>query len=679
MRLKKTGLILLGVLASLVLLETGLRISGFIYTSKQELRNKEELNKKGVYRILCLGESMTREQYPKYLEDELNSRGIGIKFSVIDKGKGGVFTNFILASLENNLDKYRPDMVVTMMGAMDGSSDVVYEYDKSGSYYRKLKVYKLFKLIKLHMKSKLGEMEKAIGRVTKKSGEGIKELSWGKLLKWKITGRGDNYKETDGEAKKPSEVSVSYVIKGHFYRDRKEYKEAEEMYKKAIEASPDYDQGYLGLGDCYRNTGRYEEAEQVYKKALKINPKSEWNYAVLGDLFRGLKRHEEAEQMYKKSVEVNPNYDHGYLGLGDNYRDELKYEEAGEMYNKAIGLNPKNDQGYMGLGDCYRNERKYKEAEEMYSKAMELNPKNESTYINLGSCYSREGKYKEAEKVFKKAMKLNPKNADTYISLGDSYRDGQKYKKADEMYRKAVELDPKNESAYGSIGDRYMDERKYKEAEEVFKKILEIVPKSEWAYSNLATIYWNQRKFKETEEVYKKMLEINPAQRDAFYGLSVLYEAQNKYKQAEKMLKEGAKPEEDDKRSDENINVTIDDDMGMKHQVIKEKSRSLYFGSGTVYNYKALRMILKKRGVTYVCVQYPRRKVEDMKDIFNYDKDMIYVDNEKTFKEAMKKEGYDKYFKDRTCGEFGHCTVKGNKLLAKNIADAIMKEVFKRQ
>lgn len=52
------------------------------------------------------------------------------------------------------------------------------------------------------------------------------------------------------------------------------------------------------------------------------------------------------------------------------------------------------------------------------------------------------------------------------------------------------------------------------------------------------------------------------------------------------------------------------------------------------------------------------------------------MDNEAIFKKAIFRDGYKEYFRDMFAGDFGHCTVKGNNLLAKNIADVILKELF---
>jgi len=54
----------------------------------------------------------------------------------------------------------------------------------------------------------------------------------------------------------------------------------------------------------------------------------------------------------------------------------------------------------------------------------------------------------------------------------------------------------------------------------------------------------------------------------------------------------------------------------------------------------------------------------------------VFVDHEKSFKDGVKIDGYDAYFVDNFEGSFGHCTYKGNRLLAENIADAIINKYF---
>lgn len=80
-----------------------------------------------------------------------------------------------------------------------------------------------------------------------------------------------------------------------------------------------------------------------------------------------------------------------------------------------------------------------------------------------------------------------------------------------------------------------------------------------------------------------------------------------------------------------------------------------------------------------MCMQYPMRKIDPLKEIFKGQSEgIIFIDNEKIFKEAIRKEGYKEYFIDLYAGDFGHCSDKGNRLIAENIAAVILREISDR-
>jgi hypothetical protein len=116
---EKTLAFLIGLLSLAVLAEAGLRLSGALRLAEQRRLGDAVLQERNGYRILCLGESTTANQYPALLQQRLDRAGGGSPFSVIDGGVGGVHSSFILSRLKDNLDHYRPDMVVVMMGSND--------------------------------------------------------------------------------------------------------------------------------------------------------------------------------------------------------------------------------------------------------------------------------------------------------------------------------------------------------------------------------------------------------------------------------------------------------------------------------------------------------------------------------------------------------------------------------
>ena len=109
---------------------------------------------------MCLGESTTalggQDAYPHQLQEVLNERDTGIKFSVINKGTVAVSSFGILAQLEDNLDKYQPDMVTAMMGINDDPCARIIPYEdiptpKVILFFSSFRVYKLARLLWLHI------------------------------------------------------------------------------------------------------------------------------------------------------------------------------------------------------------------------------------------------------------------------------------------------------------------------------------------------------------------------------------------------------------------------------------------------------------------------------------------------------------------------------------------------
>jgi tetratricopeptide (TPR) repeat protein len=586
---QKIILVIFGLFLTFALLEIGLRLGGFAILSLREYRNRVSVSKKGSYRIMCLGESTTQSQYPSFLEEILNRRNIGVRFSVIDKGLRGTNTFRILEELESDLDEYHPNMVVIMMGINDGKPHSFYEVvpnPTSICFFKSFRTYKLVRLLWLHILSKFG-LNKAFAE------------------------EADNVTKSNH-----GDDNIAYLELGWSYRRQGKFVQAEEAFKRAIEINPKNDQAYIELGWCYHNEGKLPQAEEALKRAIELNPKS----------------------------------DQAYFELGRSYHNQGKFPQAKEAFKRAIEINPKNDQAYLELGRSYHNQGKFPQAKEAFKRAIELNPKNDQAYFELGWSYHNQGKFPQAEEALKRAIELNPKSDQAYIELGWSYRNQGKFPQAEEAFKRAIELNPKSDQAYFELGWYYHNEGKLPQAEEALKRAIEINPKNDQAYFELGWSYHRQGKFVQVEEAFRKVIELKDPRNDNDWGkLSVSYQVLGNLELARECAKKA------------------------------EALRLNYCNSGTVYNYHKLKAILDKRGIRLVCVQYPMRSIEPLRRIFQGEEDgVIFVDNENTFKEALQKTSYREYFKDIFGGDFGHCTVKGNRLLAENIANAILKKVFKR-
>jgi len=170
---QRLALVVFGLLLAVVLLEAGLRIAGLVFLSVQERRNQLSLREGHTYRVLCIGESTTAlgggDSYPSQLERSLNARGKGVSFSVINRGLPAVTTDVIVGQLEENLARYRPDVVVAMMGINDPPDAEVTDGQRLTAFVEAFRTYKLLRWIWLGTRARLASWRRAADRGTEEA------------------------------------------------------------------------------------------------------------------------------------------------------------------------------------------------------------------------------------------------------------------------------------------------------------------------------------------------------------------------------------------------------------------------------------------------------------------------------------------------------------------------------
>ena len=630
---QKVFLILLGIFFSFFLLEAGLRLGSFTLLSVQEHSNRVSIKKGGAYRILCLGESTTQGEWPPFLEAALNRSGAGRQFTVIDKAGGGRDTGTILNQVEFYLDKYHPDMVVTMMGVNDpGAAHLPIETppaSKPASFVKLFKTYKLARLL-FHMAFKTNRWalppENTQAQLTTRPA-------------LPATGPDTENAEPVKKLKKELELNPgndeTYLQLGTLYREQAEFQQAEMYIKKALKINPRNIRGHLELGRLYQDhQWKFQQAEEEFKKALKLNPGNYEAYHKLGRLYLDQGKLQQAEMYIKKALQINPGNDLAYIQLGEIHRGQGKLQQAEEVFKKALKISPGNDRAYYQLGELYREQGKLQQAEEEFKKALKLNPGNQR-------------KYQQAEIYIKKTLQINPRDDGAYLQLGGTSWEQGEFQQAEMYIKKALQINPRNDRTCLALGWMYRKQGRFQQAEMYIKKALQINPVNDDAYHELSWLYQEQGKFQQAEEVFKKALKLNPGNSRAYYGIEGIYWKRGRFRQAEEPYHPKA---------------------------------TLEYTPFTTNNYHALKTILDKRKIRLVCVQYPMRNLAPLKNIFaEQADDIVFVDNEKIFREAVKKDGYAAYFRDIFAGDFGHCTDNGNKLLGENIAGVILREVFHKK
>lgn len=359
------SLVLFGLCLTIFLLEIGLRLAGGTILFFMELRNRVTSEQQHAYKILCLGESTTAGGYPQVLEEILNQKSRYTTFRVINGGIPSITTAHILLQLKADLKKYKPQMVVAMMGINDGITTVRYEDDlttKVSLFFQSFRVYKLVKLLY----ERIRERNKTIGLHNYELGEG-------------------------------------------YYREGK-YLEAQEMYQEAIKTYPKNYLPYPKLIKLYRDKGEYEKAEEIYRRVKNTFDimDAELYLSLLREAYDTdtSKPNEQKVRDLRRSIKVNPENAIALAALARVYFRMGKFKQSETLYNKVVEINPCDYALHRDIIPWYFDTGRPEKAKQLYERMLLLHPQYDAAYSGLSFYYQTKGQQRLAKQYSEKAEKI---------------------------------------------------------------------------------------------------------------------------------------------------------------------------------------------------------------------------------------------------------------------------------
>jgi len=273
-------------------------------------------------------------------------------------------------------------------------------------------------------------------------------------------------------------------------------------------------------------------------------------------------------------------------------------------------------------------------------------PQNAKKLIMQGIYYSKKHNYKKAVSCFKRVLAFDPKNVEALEGLGRCALLGEhNHAKANYFFFQAFELHPHNIHVLLGLAWTAQEQKKYDKAIYWSNKALEIDPSDKRAVTGLIRAKLQKKQYKATIQRIEKYMHNYKADDFILRSLAFCYLQTGQHEHRKNILRQVKEIEDDG------------------------------YNKTTSNNYLALAQKLKARKIVYVCVQYPNRSIEPLKDILEGE-NVIFVDNESIFAEAIQNSSYEKYFYDTFGGDFGHCTQQGNRLLAENIAGIVLEKLF---
>ena len=125
----------------------------------------------------------------------------------------------------------------------------------------------------------------------------------------------------------PNDERAQFTL-GNYYFAQQELDQALAHYKKATEIAPSYSQVYNLLGYCYRQKGDYANSEESFKKYVQLIPNDPNPYDSYAELLLKMGRYDESIAQYRKALSIDSHFNPSRFGISADYMYSGKPQEA---------------------------------------------------------------------------------------------------------------------------------------------------------------------------------------------------------------------------------------------------------------------------------------------------------------------------------------------------------------
>jgi len=160
---------------------------------------------------------------------------------------------------------------------------------------------------------------------------------------------------------------------GIYHADRDDPAAAEQAYRRALAADPEYAEAHAELGQLWRDQGRHAEALAHLRRAHGICPQSGATAYLVGTAFAASGEPDSAESWFRRAITLAP-YALAYRDLGVLLLDRGRLSEAGALLARASELDAEDLDTWYKLGQCRYLQGEHAGAERALREALRLVP-----------------------------------------------------------------------------------------------------------------------------------------------------------------------------------------------------------------------------------------------------------------------------------------------------------------
>jgi tetratricopeptide (TPR) repeat protein len=262
------------------------------------------------------------------------------------------------------------------------------------------------------------------------------------------------------------------------------------------------------LGLLYLQYKEYKQAEETFRKLLKIQP-NDSNRFYLAASLEALERNDEARKIYVLIGKKSPLFTDTQMRLAGMDFRQNDMDATEKRVKSILHDHPRHLDAHLLLSAVRINQEKYRLLLDESETILALTKLPPQLLLNRAVAFDHFKDYKGAEAMLKRILARHPGHAESLNFLGYIYAvQGIQLNRAEALINRALVHKPDDGYYMDSLAWVYYKKGDYAKALRTQKKALEIVTDDAVMYEHVGDILWRTGDKKGARHAWQKSIEL---------------------------------------------------------------------------------------------------------------------------------------------------------------------------
>ena len=268
--------------------------------------------------------------------------------------------------------------------------------------------------------------------------------------------------------------------------------DAEAIFRRGIEASPDNAELRLNLALTLVRQGRLDDAIATLEEVIARDGNNARAYHDLGNVYRAKNQNDAAVEAFRKAIALEPSYASAQFNLANTLIALERWNEAAPAIEKTLALTPQDSRARYLQAMVLRAQGQVPAAIAKLRALLAAEPTNRVAREGLSDTLATAGKIAEALELYRSTAAAPTTTQDEAVQLLDdaaklAWRQNLRDQSV-QLWRQAVEKHPQSAKAHLNLGNGLQLMNRRDEAKVELAKAVELDPADSNARLSLAAL-----------------------------------------------------------------------------------------------------------------------------------------------------------------------------------------------